>query len=196
MKLVVLIETNVNLKKMFKRVFLNTTKIFMVSIPLLPLTSCIDNNEYTYITRIIDGDTFEDNNNLRYRLLGVDTPESFDSSNNFKPTIGIQKFYATKATNLSHKTINNKTVTIKNWKFDTYKRMVTRINYGSIELSSLLLKSGLARVKYISKIEGNFFYYPDINYYDQLIDSENYAKINKIGLWSLSEYELKLVFPK
>ncbi|MGL5592044.1 MAG: thermonuclease family protein [Metamycoplasmataceae bacterium] len=167
-----------------------------ISIPVLSLTSCVDKSEYTYITKIIDGDTFEDSNKLRYRLLGVDTPESFDASNNFKPTVGIQKFYATKATNLSYKTINNKIVTIKNWKLDTYKRMVTRINYGSIELSKTLLKSGLARVKYISKIEGNFFYYPDTNYYDQLIESENYAKLNKIGFWNLSEYELKLVFPK
>ncbi|MGL5732454.1 MAG: thermonuclease family protein [Metamycoplasmataceae bacterium] len=182
--------------RILKNVLLNVTKIAMLSVPILTLTSCVNNNEYTYITKIIDGDTFEDENNLRYRLLGVDTPESFDSSNNFKPTVGIQKFYATKATNLSYKTINNKTVIIKNWKLDTYKRMVARISDGTIDLSNLLLKSGLARVKYISKIEGDFFYYPDINYYDQLIESENYAKLNKIGFWNLSEYEQKMVFPK
>ncbi|MGL5617487.1 MAG: thermonuclease family protein [Metamycoplasmataceae bacterium] len=179
-----------------QKVILILTKMSILSVPIFLLTSCVDKNEYTYINKIIDGDTFEDINNLRYRLLGVDTPESFDSSNNFKPTVGIQKFYATKATNLSSQIIKNKTVIIKNWKLDTYKRMVTKISYGTIELSNLLLKSGLARVKYISKIEGDFFYYPNINYYDQLIESENYAKLNKIGFWNLSEYEQKIIFPK
>ncbi|MGL5204947.1 MAG: thermonuclease family protein [Metamycoplasmataceae bacterium] len=184
------------IKKILKLIILNLVKISIFSVTLFSLTSCIDSDEYIYISKIIDGDTFEDEKNLRYRLLGIDTPESYDSSNNFKPTIGIQKFYATKATNLSYKTINNKMVTIKKWKLDTYKRMIIRINYGSIELSTLLLMNGLARVKYISNIEGNFFFYPDTSYYDQLIIAENYAKLNRIGFWNLSEYEQKMVFPK
>lgn len=184
-------------KLLFKRFWL--FKIISPSILFTSyfiFSSCTNTLEYTHITKIIDGDTFEDKNNVKYRLLGVDTPESFDSSNNFKPTIGIQKFYATKATNLSSKTIFNKNVTIKNWKIDTYKRMVSRVSYEKIELSKLLLINGLARVKYISPIEGDFFYYPDIDYYNQLIDVENYAKLNKIGIWSLSEYGQKMVFPK
>ncbi|MGL6125118.1 MAG: thermonuclease family protein [Metamycoplasmataceae bacterium] len=160
------------------------------------ITSCDDDNKYTFITRIIDGDTFEDDKNIRYRLLGIDTPESFDSLNNFKPTIGIQKFYATKATNLSCEMIHNKSVKIQKWKLDTYNRVVARINYGSIEISKKLLLSGLARVKYISNIEGNFFFYPDVDYYNQLIETENYAKANRIGIWNLSEYQQKMVFPK
>lgn len=186
-------------KKQRRNIF-TFRKIFIVNILVFSsfsFSSCsIDNYNNTYITKIIDGDTFEDDKKIRYRLLGVDTPESFDSSNNFKPTIGSQKFYATKATNLSSKTIQNKNVKIKKWKLDLYKRMVVRINYGTIELAKLLLSNGLARVKYISPIEGNYFYYPDTNYYEQLMEIQKYAKTNKIGIWKLSTYEQKIIFPK
>lgn len=162
----------------------------------ISFSSCTSNDNGIYITKIVDGDTFEDGENIRYRLLGVDTPESFDSSNNFRPTTGIQKFYATKASNLSYETIYKKKVIIKKWKVDTYKRVVARISIGYVELSKLLLESGLARIKYISPVEGDFFYYPDISYYNQLILAQKYAKTNRIGIWNLSEYEQKIVFPK
>ncbi len=178
----------------------NKIKLFflVVIFGLLPftITSCNLKIEYVRIVKVIDGDTFEDDKNLRYRLLGVDTPESFDSSNNFQSTIGIRKFYATKATNLSLETILNKDVIMKTWKLDSYKRMVTRINIGSIELAQTLLSKGFARVKYISPIENNFFYYPDINYYNQLINIETNAKVNKLGIWKLSKNEQTIVFPK
>ncbi len=158
--------------------------------------SCIKPANSTYISKVIDGDTFQDNENIRYRLLGVDTPESFDSANHFAETIGIQKFYANKATNLSTNQILHKNVLMKKWKLDTYKRMITRINYESKELAEQLLSQGLARVKYISPIPKNFFYYPDIDYYYQLLEIEKYAKVNKVGIWKLSPNEQKMVFPK
>jgi endonuclease YncB( thermonuclease family) len=60
--------------------------------------------------------------------------------------------------------------------------MITRINYESKELAKQLLSQGLARVKYISPIPKNFFYYPDIDYYYQLLEIEKYAKVNKVGI--------------
>ncbi len=164
--------------------------------PLI-LVSCFPNNKNkVHIINVIDGDTFEDNSGLRYRLLGVDTPESFDSSNNFKSTKGIQKLFASRAAKLSFNTIFNKYVTIAKWKLDPYKRIVAKINYGSISLAKLLLSKGLARVKYISPIKKDFFYYPNTQYYYQLVEIEKYAKINKIGIWAMSPKVQKEIFPK
>lgn len=174
--------------------FILITSISLSSSFLLSCNQAEKNN--TYITHVIDGDTFEDEDKTRYRLLGVDTPESYNSSNNFKPTFGIQKLFATKATNLTIDTILNKYVHVKKWKKDIYKRVVARIQCGEISLAKLLLLKGLARVKYISPDKDNFFYYYDIDYYKQLIEIESYAKINKIGIWSLSTNEIKIVFPK
>lgn len=163
----------------------------------LSLVSCDQSMEKKFkIVKIIDGDTFIDNKKTKYRLLGVDTPESFDSSNNFEETKGIQKFFAAKAAKLTSKTILNKYVIIDKWKVDIYKRVVAKIKCNSISLAKVLLSNGLARVKYISPNENNYFYYPDTNYYNQLIEIEQYAKINKIGIWKLSTKEQKQVFPK
>ena len=168
----------------------------MIIFSFFVTTSCYQQNNYTYISKVIDGDTFQDNNDIKYRLLGIDTPESFDSSHNFHPTIGIQKFYASKATDLSSKIILNKKVILKIWKLDFYNRVITKINYQTFDLALELLKNGLARVKYISPIDSNFFYYPDIEYYNQLSKIEIHAKINKVGIWNLSLEQQKSVFPK
>jgi endonuclease YncB( thermonuclease family) len=108
----------------------------------------------------------------------------------------LQKFYASKATNLSSQEILHKNVVIKKWKKDSYDRTVTRINYKWNDLAKILLKNGLARIKYISPIEKDFFYYPDVDYYNQLLEIEQYAKINKIGIWKLTLEEQKIVFSK
>jgi endonuclease YncB( thermonuclease family) len=97
----------------FKKIKLCLTSLTFLIIPFFVLTSCIKQSDSIYISEVIDGDTFQDSENIRYRLLGVDTPESFDSSNNFLPTKGLQKFYASKATNLSSQEILHKNVVIK-----------------------------------------------------------------------------------
>ena len=107
---------NILIKTNRKKYFFLMIKIAVIStlgFLSLNIVSCKSHIETVHIVKVIDGDTFEDDNKLRYRLLGVDTPESFDSSNNFQSTSGIRKFYATKATNLSLETIINKDVIMK-----------------------------------------------------------------------------------
>lgn len=36
--------------------------------------------EYSYVTKVIDGDTFEIDTGERVRLLGIDNPEKWDSN--------------------------------------------------------------------------------------------------------------------
>ena len=36
-------------------------------------------NEYLIVSKVIDGDTFKMSNGEKVRLLGIDTPEKFDS---------------------------------------------------------------------------------------------------------------------
>ncbi len=168
----------------------------MVFFPIFVTASCYQPSNYTCVSKVIDGDTFQDDKNIKYRLLGVDTPESFDSTRNFNSTKGIQKFYASKATNLSSKIILNKKVILETWKLDFYNRVITKVKYKNFDLALELLKNGLARVKYISPIDSSFFYYPDTDYYNQLLKIEINAKLNKVGIWKLSLQQQKTVFPK
>ncbi|MDK2819279.1 MAG: thermonuclease family protein [Mycoplasmataceae bacterium] len=148
------------------------------------------------MSTIIDGDTFKDNLNNTYRLLGVDTPESFDYSNNFEPTYGIQNYYAKQATDLSKSLIHNKYVKVEPYKLDVYQRIVSKVSFNSIDLSKYLLKNGLARIKYISPNKKDYYYYPDLDYYNGLLGIELHAKVNKVGIWGLSTINQKMVFPK
>ena len=103
------------INKFKKQKFLSRN--FFISILVIffsfSLKSCLLTSEKVFINKIIDGDTFENDENIKYRLLGVDTPESYDSFNHFKPTIGLQKFYAKKAHELSKKSIFQKYINIK-----------------------------------------------------------------------------------
>lgn len=175
----------------------NRIKIIILLFFAFSTSSCkYSTDNKIYMSTIIDGDTFKDNLDNTYRLLGVDTPESFDYANNYMPTYGIQNYYAEQATNFTKFLIQNKYVKVEPYKLDTYKRIVSKITLNSSDLSKQLLKNGLARMKYISPNIKDYYYYPDLNYYNELLAIELYAKVNKIGIWGLSTIGQKMVFPK
>ena len=142
-------------------------KIFNVSLIIL-LTSSLNAiaSEISGVPSIIDGDTVKILNK-RIRFHGIDTPE--------KKQICIKnsKEYrcGQEATNALIKKINEKTVLCKvQDKLDRYKRYIGVCFLGDINLNKWMVRNGYA-VAYI-------------RYSKDYIEDENYAKKNKIGLWS------------
>jgi endonuclease YncB( thermonuclease family) len=142
-------------------------KIFNLSlIILLILSFNAISSEISGIPSITDGDTIKILNK-RIRFYGIDTPE--------KKQICIKnsKEYrcGQEATNALIKKINRKTVVCKvQEKLDRYKRYVGVCFLGDINLNKWMVRNGYA-VAYR-------------RYSKDYIQDENYAKKNKIGLWS------------
>ena len=142
-------------------------KIFNIS--LIILYALIFNaaaGEISGIPRIIDGDTIKILNK-RIRFHGIDTPE--------KKQICIKnsKEYrcGQEATIALIKKINGKTVVCKvQDKLDRYKRYIGVCFFEDINLNKWMVRNGYA-VAYR-------------RYSKDYIQDENYAKKNKIGLWS------------
>ena len=142
-------------------------KIFNISLIILfTLSFKTIASEISGIPRITDGDTIKILNK-RIRLHGIDTPE--------KKQICIRNSKEYKcgqeATTALAKKIDRKTVVCKvQNKLDRYKRYVGVCFLGDLNLNKWMVRNGYA-VAYR-------------RYSKDYIQEENYAKKNKIGLWS------------
>ena len=142
-------------------------KIFNVSVIILFILSFkAVASEVTGVPKITDGDTIKILNK-RIRFHGIDSPE--------KKQICIKnsKEYrcGQEATNALIKKINEKKVVCKvQDKLDRYKRYIGVCFLGDIDLNKWMVRNGYA-VAYR-------------RYSKDYVDDENYAKKNKIGLWS------------
>ena len=142
-------------------------KIFNISLIILfTLSFKTIASEISGIPRITDGDTIKILNK-RIRLHGIDTPE--------KKQICIRNSKEYKcgqeATTALAKKIDRKTVVCKvQNKLDRYKRYVGVCFLGDVDLNKWMIRNGYA-VAYRM-------------YSKDYIEDENYAKKNKIGLWS------------
>jgi len=146
---------------------LNNMKIFYsVIIILLILNSKIIAGEMSGIPSIIDGDTIKVSNRS-IRLHGIDTPENkqFCYKNMKEYSCGKE------ATNALVKKINKNAVVCKvQKKLDRYKRYIGVCFVGEVNLNKWMVRNGYA-VAYR-------------RYSKDYIKDENYAKKNKLGLWS------------
>jgi endonuclease YncB( thermonuclease family) len=142
-------------------------KIFNISlIILLVLSFNAASNEISGIPSITDGDTIKILNK-RIRLHGIDTPEKKQIciKNSKKYRCGQE------ATSALIKKINRKKVVCKvQEKLDRYKRYIGVCFLEDINLNKWMVRNGYA-VAYR-------------RYSKDYIQDENYAKKNKIGLWS------------
>ena len=133
---------------------------------LLILSSKLSAGEISGLPIITDGDTIKIFNK-RIRLHGIDTPEKnqicIKNSKEYK--------CGQEATNALIKKINGKSVACKvQNKLDIYKRYIGVCFLGDINLNKWMVRNGYA-VAYR-------------RYSKDYIEDENYAKKNKIGLWS------------
>ena len=123
-------------------------------------------DEISGIPKITDGDTIKIFNK-KIRLHGIDTPEKkqicFKNSKEYR--------CGQEATDALIKKINKKTVVCKvQEKLDRYNRYIGVCFLGNTDLNKWMVRNGYA-VAYR-------------RYSKDYIEDENYAKKNKIGLWS------------
>ena len=117
--------------------------------------------------KVIDGDTIHIGK-LKYRFSGTDAPEIKQLCNKD----GKEVLCGVLAKNALIEKINNSPVTCKIEEVDRYKRLVAECFVREESLSKFLVKNGYA-VAYR-------------RYSMKFVEDENYAKENKLGLWSMA----------
>ncbi|MDA9956279.1 thermonuclease family protein [Candidatus Pelagibacter sp.] len=146
--------------------YLNKRKtIFLISIFLLVFLLTI-NDIKSQELKVVDGDTIHLNGE-KIRFTGIDTPE-------LKQTCikeGIENPCGVTAKKILINKIANNTVECISEGKDQYKRILAECFVNNESLSSYLVRSGYAFA--YRKYSKNF------------IPDEDYARINKLGMWSM-----------
>jgi endonuclease YncB( thermonuclease family) len=142
---------------------------------ILLFTSNAFSQEKVYI---VDGDTIHIGSN-KYRFSGIDTPEMKQTCSKDNKII----MCGVLAKDSLIQKINNRPVLCKEETIDRYKRIVAECFVNKESLSKYLVRNGYA------------FAYR--KYSKKFIEDEQYAKENKLGLWSMNfeypwEYRRKL----
>ena len=146
--------------------FLNKRKaIFLISVSVLIFILTI-NQVKSQTIKIVDGDTIHLNGE-KIRFTGIDTPELKQTclKEGVKDPCGV-----TAKQILINKIGNNDVDCISEGK-DQYKRTLAECFVNNESLSSYLVRSGYAFA--YRKYSKNF------------IPDEDYARINKLGMWSM-----------
>ena len=146
--------------------FLNKRKaIFLISVTALIFILAI-NQVKSQTVKIVDGDTIHLNGE-KIRFTGIDTPELKQSclKEGIKNSCGV-----TAKQLLIDKIGNNNVECISEGK-DQYKRTLAECFVNNESLSSYLVRSGYA------------FAYR--RYSKKFVADEDFARINKIGMWSM-----------
>jgi len=141
-------------------------RIISIIIIILTYNTKILAKEIRGFAKITDGDTIKINNN-KIRLHGIDTPETKQicSRNSKKYNCGKE---ATDA--LIYKINKNHVVCIVQDRLDKYKRYIGVCFIEEVNLNKWMVKNGYA-VAYR-------------RYSRDYVKDEDYAKKNKLGLWS------------
>ena len=146
--------------------FLNKKKVILVISVLALIFFLIFNQVKSQELRVVDGDTIHLNGE-KIRFTGIDTPELKQTCINqgIKDPCGV-----TAKEILIEKISDNNVECISEGK-DQYKRILAECFVNNESLSSYLVRSGYA------------FAYR--KYSKKFISDEEYARINKIGMWSM-----------
>ncbi|ABR54423.1 nuclease (SNase domain protein) [Methanococcus vannielii SB] len=141
------------------------------------------------VIRVVDGDTVyvrSDNVDYNIRLLGVDTPETYQKNNPKEYYIDYNspisdldylKLWGYKVTNYTRDNIENKNVIVvfdrNSPKIDRYGRHLAYIYVDNENFNQNLIKHGFARV-----------YVSDFELKEKFLEDEKNAKNKRIGLWA------------
>ncbi|WP_166626761.1 thermonuclease family protein [Jeotgalicoccus sp. S0W5] len=130
--------------------------------------------------RVVDGDTVnvlnEQNEELKLRLLLIDTPETVH------PNKPVEPFGPEASARLTELLNSDEQLYIEydeGAKTDHYDRELVYLYVGDTNVHEVLLEEGLARVGYI---------YEQQKYLDEFRAAEQIAKDQQIGIWSISGY--------
>jgi micrococcal nuclease len=127
------------------------------------LTSEKTTTETYRISNIVDGDTLDLSTGQRVRLKGINTPETSMS-------------YYSEAKQLLQNLVQNKSVQLESYGTDKYGRILGYIFLNGENINQKILERGL----------GTLYYYEHDSYYKELEEAEEFARMNKKGLWEIS----------
>lgn len=119
--------------------------------------------ETSYVIQIVDGDTVKLDNGQTLRLLGINTPEK------------SMPFYE-EATEFLEELIQNKSVEVEAHGTEKYGRTLAYVFLEDKNINREILAQGL----------GTLYYYEKDNYYSELEQAEEFARLNQKGLWKKS----------
>ena len=130
--------------------------------------------EKALVTKVVDGDTFEIENDITIRFIGIDTPETVDP----RRPVGC---FGKEASNETKSLILGKVVILQRdiSNTDKYGRLLRYVflplDDGRILfVDDYLVREGFAKV---------YTYPPDVKYNEQLREAEIEARENNRGLW-------------
>lgn len=152
-------------------------KILLFLLLIIPLSVNASTKEKVTLNKCVDGDTawvYLNNESIKLRFLAIDTPESTTTVEEFGKE--ASEFVCNYLTNASKIEIEYDD---ESDKLDKYDRHLVWIFVDDELLQDLVVKEGLAEIKYI---------YGDYKYLDTLNDSLDYAKDNELNLWGNGEY--------
>lgn len=128
------------------------------------------------VTRVYDGDTIILEGRKQVRLLGVNTPEIESRHRSEEPGgIAAKKWLQNQLRD------NQVYLEFDEVRRDKYKRLLAHVflpNGKHVNLA--LLENGLAAISIIP---------PNGRYSDKLIQAQQYAEKQKLGIWSMPEYQ-------
>lgn len=128
------------------------------------------------VARVYDGDTIILEGRKQVRLLGVNTPEIESRHRSEEPGgVAAKKWLQNQLRD------NQVYLEFDQVKRDKYKRLLAHVflpNGKHVNLA--LLESGLAAISIIP---------PNGRYSDKLIQAQQYAEKQKLGIWSIPEYQ-------
>lgn len=128
------------------------------------------------VTRVYDGDTIILEGRKQVRLLGVNTPEIESRHRSEEPGgVAAKKWLQNQLRD------NQVYLEFDQVKRDKYKRLLAHVflpNGKHVNLA--LLESGLAAISIIP---------PNGRYSDKLIQAQQFAEKQKLGIWSMPEYQ-------
>ncbi len=127
------------------------------------LTGETTTTETLQVSEIIDGDTIKLINGQTLRLLGINTPEK-------------SMPFCKEATEFLKKLIQNKSIQIESRGVGKYGRTLAYIFIDDKNINKEILAQGFATL----------YYYEKDNYYAELEQAEEFARLNQKGLWKKS----------
>jgi micrococcal nuclease len=147
-----------------------SSRISLISpIPLIAPKSQTTQNTpiFAKVTKVFDGDTIEIEGGQKVRYIGVDSAEVYPE---------VQCF-SNESLARNKELVLGKIVRLEKdvSETDKYGRLLRFVYVDNIFVNNELTNGGFTKVMTVS---------PDIKYKDQFLKSENYAKENKLGLWS------------
>jgi len=121
------------------------------------------------VSRVIDGDTFVLDSEEKVRLIGIDTPETYEN-------------YYTEAKERLEELVLNKEVSLEKdtSETDKYGRLLRYVYVGDTFINELLVEEGWAQA---------YPYKPDTKYKETFELAETNAKLSNLGIWHVEEQE-------